>query len=236
MHELKNPLGVIALNQQLLARQVASQYPDDVKLQQRLERIAISTTQLQEIIDAFLDFARPGRPDPDRIDINAVMQEAIDQFHERMQDDEIAYTFHPSKDLNAVPADPRHIRSIFSNIIGNACDALHAKDGERRIVILARNRTGRVSIVIANNGPALAPGAAANLFDPFHSSKSHGTGLGLAIVKRLVELHRGRVWVNSDPDQGVSFTIELPTNLGPAQGLESLPMPEVEWWHVMESH
>ncbi|HAT10063.1 MAG TPA: hypothetical protein DCS97_05595, partial [Planctomycetes bacterium] len=69
---------------------------------------------------------------------------------------------------------------------------------------------------------------AAHLFQPFTSDKEGGTGLGLAIVRQLVELHHGTVHVSSDKDAGVSFTIELPTPLGPARPRVELPMPVAE--------
>ena len=118
------------------------------------------------------------------------------------------------------------IFAAFLNIILNARDALLLKDEERHILIATRNRPDRISILISNNGPALSPTAAAHLFEPFYSNKDGGTGLGLAIVSRLVELHHGQIDVTSQEGQGVSFTIELPTRLGPAKPRTELPSPD----------
>ncbi|MFW5751389.1 MAG: sensor histidine kinase [Planctomycetota bacterium] len=228
VHEIKNPLGAIDLNVQMLQMQLAQDDIDREKARRRLQRIADGTRHLGLIVASFLDFARPGRPEPDRVDVNALLTELLEEQREVFAEDNITISLHRAEDLAAVPADPAQLRAVFLNILLNGRDALREKDLPRRIFIATRNRRGRISVVIANNGPPLSGEAAAHLFDPFFSSKEQGTGLGLSIVHRLVELHGGRVWVNSDPDQGVSFTIELPTNLGPARTRLQLPQPEAD--------
>ena len=227
-HELKNPLGAIALNVQMLQEQLRRDEIDHDKAQRRLGRIADGTRHLGDIVNAFLGFARPGRPDRERVDINRLLDDLIEEQRPLLDQDDIQVVMHPAADLAAVPGDPAQLRAVFLNIILNARDALAQIADERRLVIATRNRRGRISIVIANNGPPLSEQAAAHLFDPFFSAKENGTGLGLAIVQRLVALHNGRTWVNSDPHQGVSFTIELPTTLGPARPRAELPLPTSE--------
>ena len=63
------------------------------------------------------------------------------------------------------------------------------------------------------NGPGLSTATMANLFVPFHTTKSGGTGLGLPISQRIVENHNGRIEVSNNPDGGASFTVLLPVDL-----------------------
>jgi len=227
VHELKNPLGAIELNLEMLLDQAAnSDFPPD-KTERRLRRIAQGTSHLRSIVDGFLAFARPGRPDPDRVDVNALIGEILDEQAEILARAGIAVAYRPVEDLRAVPADPNQLRIVFLNIVLNARDALLEREDDRRLWIVTRNHQHAIRVVIANNGPPLTEKIAAHLFEPFYSGKERGTGLGLAIVRRLVELHGGKIAVSSDPDQGVSFTIELPTELGPARPLHELPLPEV---------
>lgn len=228
VHELKNPLGAIALNVELLLNAFEKTDIDRDKARKRLQRIQAGTNHLQDIVQAFLSFARPGKPDLDKVDVAAVLQEIAEEQQEVLAADDIDFHLHIAEDLSAVPGDAGQLKGAFLNIILNARDALAAdtRPVERRIIIAARNRRQGIRVVIANNGPALSDHAAAHLFDPFFSSKDGGTGLGLAIVARLVELHRGRVTASSNPDQGVSFTIELPTTLGPAKPRTELPAPD----------
>ncbi len=226
VHELKNPLGAIKLNVDMLLQQCDEEDLDRAKLRRRLGRIAEGTRNLQTIIQSFLGFARPGRPDRDRVDVNALIEEILAEQRPCLDEAGIGVTFLPTADLHAVPADRSQLRSVFLNIILNARDALLLREEQRKLIIATRNRQGGIRVVLANNGPPLGEQAAAHLFDPFYSSKENGTGLGLAIVRRLLELHNGQVTAISDPAQGVSFTVELPTTLGPARARAELPLPE----------
>jgi two-component system NtrC family sensor kinase len=225
VHELKNPLGAIRLNVDMLLEQCRHGSPDPAKLERRLQRIAAGASHLDQIINAYLGYARPGRPDRSRVDVNGLLTDLLREQDAVLRQAEVTASFLPTPELFAVPADINQLRSVFLNIILNACDALRQRPADRRLVIATRNRHARIRVVIANNGPPLNEYAAAHLFEPFFSEKTDGTGLGLAIVRQLVALHHGKVTVSSDPQQGVSFTVELPTNMGPARPSAELPMP-----------
>jgi signal transduction histidine kinase len=230
VHELKNPIGVVLLNAELLLGQLPAGLDPAAqeRLEKRLHRIQDSARSLQSIVSSFLSFARPGRPDPDAVDVNRLLGALLDEQSDLLELAGITVNFHADEALALLPADLHHLRSIFLNVITNAREALLARTGERRLLVITRSASGLVRVVIANNGPPLAERVAAHLFEPFTSDKEDGTGLGLAIVRRLVELHHGTVTASSDPDQGVSFSFEFPTPLGPAQARTELPMPAVE--------
>lgn len=228
VHELKNPIGSMRLNLEMLLTAARNGRLEPDKSLRRLERMSAGLDHLQDIAQAFLGFARPGRPDPDRVDVNGLLQELIDQQRAALTEAGIAVTFLPADHLRAVPADPSQLKSAFLNIVLNARDALLDRADGRKLIIATRNSRRGVRVLISNNGPPLSDQAAAHLFDPFYSTKENGTGLGLAIVRRLVDLHHGRVTASSDPDQGVSFTIEFPTTLDPVVPRTELPPPAVD--------
>jgi two-component system NtrC family sensor kinase len=235
VHELKNPIGVITLNAELLLGKPSPALPAaDRELQaKRLKRILDSARSLQSIVQSFLSFARPARPDPDAVDLNALLAGLLEEQADLLEQARIHVSFHRDEVLAMLPADIHHLRSIFLNVISNAREALLERplvNGEstRKLLVITRAGKGSVRVVIANNGPPFEERVAAHLFEPFVSSKEDGTGLGLAIVRRLVELHQGTVTASSDPTQGVSFTLEFPTPLGPAKARTELPMPTVE--------
>jgi len=235
VHELKNPLGVILLNAELLEQQQPFSAKERERADKRLRRIRDSAEGLSRIIQSFLAFARPSRPDREAIDVNGLLQRLLDEQAEATERAQIKVAFHPDPDLALIPADQQQLRSIFANVLDNAREALGERARDRRLLVVTRHAPGVTRIVIANNGPPLSEDVATHLFEPFHSSKETGTGLGLSIVHRLVELHRGTVTVSSDPDQGVSFTFEFPTPLGPAHPRPPLPMPMPEVEGVVRS-
>jgi len=230
VHELKNPLGVILLNAEMALSQssdAGTSPAERERLNKRLRRIQDSARSLQAIVQSFLVFARPTRPDPEAVDLNALLEDLIDGQTDLLETDSVTTTFHPDPGLPALAGDLGQLRSVFLNIITNAREALTERDQPRKLVILTRAADGLARVVIANNGPPLPERIASHLFEPFMSGKDSGTGLGLAIVRRLVELHHGTITASSDPSQGVSFTLEFPTTLGPARARTELPMPEV---------
>lgn len=235
VHELKNPIGVILLNAELLLAQPSPGLPeaDRAKHDKRVRRIADSARGLQAIVSSFLSYAKPGRPDPDAVDLNHLLESLLDSQSELLDSARINVSFHPDEALALLPADLHQLRSVFLNLITNAREALldrplEGDDGGRKLLVLTRAGNGSVRVVIANNGPPFEEKVAAHLFEPFVSSKEDGTGLGLAIVRRLVELHHGTITASSDQAQGVSFTLEFPTSLGPAKARTELPLPTVE--------
>ena len=230
VHELKNPVGVILLNAELLLTQGVQTLPSGERERQekRLNRIIDSARSVQAIVQSFLSFARPGRPDADAVDVNRLLTALLDEQADALTAARVQVSFHPDDNLALLAADVHHLRSIFLNIIANAREALLERDGERRLLVVTRSGKNTIRVVIANNGPPFPERIGAHLFQPFTSSKEDGTGLGLAIVRRLVELHHGTVTASSDPTQGVSFAFEFPTSLGPAKPRTELPMPTVE--------
>lgn len=232
VHELKNPLGVILLNTDLLLDQNLASIPtasERTKAEKRVRRIQDSAKTLQAVVQAFLAFARPTRPDPLPVDLNEVLASLIEEQTELNQEAHVEVTFKADPYLPQVAGDALHLRSVLLNILTNAREALTLRDDhDRRLLVVTRSAPGQARIVIANNGPPLPERVAARLFEPFTTTKEGGTGLGLAIVRRLVEMHHGTVAVSSDKDQGVSFTIEFPTTLGPTHQREALPLPAAE--------
>lgn len=232
VHELKNPLGVILLNTDLLLEQNLASIPtaaERARAEKRVRRIQDSAKTLQAVVQAFLAFARPTRPDPLPVDLNAVLASLIEEQSELNQAAQVEVTFKADPYLPQVAGDALHLRSVLLNILTNAREALTMRDDyDRRLLVVTRSAPGQARIVIANNGPPLPERVAARLFEPFTTTKEGGTGLGLAIVRRLVEMHHGTVAVSSDKDQGVSFTIEFPTALGPTHQRDALPLPAAD--------
>jgi len=111
--------------------------------------------------------------------------------------------------------DPRRLRQILGNLVGNAFK--YTPDGGLVQLAVAKDAaTGGARITVADNGPGISPEHQARVFDRLYRvdpSRNRGTGgfgLGLAIAKQLVELHGGRISVESEPGHGAVFTVVLP--------------------------
>jgi two-component system, NtrC family, sensor kinase len=112
----------------------------------------------------------------------------------------------------AVPAsvygDESQLQQVFMNMLLNAVEAV-GSNGE--VVISTENVAGReLKICIRDSGAGIKPEVLSRLFEPFFTTKKNGTGLGLAICRHIVEEHRGRIEVQSEPGQGSTFIVSLP--------------------------
>jgi signal transduction histidine kinase len=95
------------------------------------------------------------------------------------------------------------------NLLMNACDAL---EGKGEVTIRTRPADDGVRVEIEDDGPGMSPEVKIRIFDPFFTTKDvgKGTGLGLSISHGIIERHGGNMWVESEPNRGTTFVIELP--------------------------
>ena len=118
-----------------------------------------------------------------------------------------------AEDMPPIPIDGNAIHQAVMNLLGNALDAAPAKTG----VVTLRTRflanSHEAQIAVSDNGPGISPERHQELFEAFHSTKGQrGTGLGLAVTRKIVEEHGGRIEVRSEPKQGATFIITLPSD------------------------
>jgi signal transduction histidine kinase len=111
-------------------------------------------------------------------------------------------------------ADPRLMRVLFENLLGNAWKFTRERADATIEVGSQAQRAGRTVYYVRDNGAGFDPGYAERLFRPFQrlhaASRFEGTGIGLATVQRIIRRHGGRIWAESTPDGGATFYFELP--------------------------
>jgi signal transduction histidine kinase len=125
----------------------------------------------------------------------------------------IALDLHLDPAVDLVEADERRIRQVVFNLLSNAVK-FTPQGG--RVDVSTAHVDGEVQIAVHDTGPGIAAEDQERIFEEFQQAhggngeRPEGTGLGLALSRRLVELHGGRIWVESEPGQGSTFTFTLP--------------------------
>jgi two-component system sensor histidine kinase PilS (NtrC family) len=162
--------------------------------------------RLNGLITELLEFARPRRPDPQRLDVGATLQEMLRVFE---NDKRLAGA---RVELSApepvfVDADAGQLRQLIWNLLRNAAEA-SPKGEPISVEVAGENSLARITV--RDRGPGISDENRARIFEPFFSTKEGGTGLGLATVHRIVEEHQGRIEVELPKDGGTAFTIRLP--------------------------
>jgi signal transduction histidine kinase len=195
-HEINNPLGVILGYVKLLRRE------DGAK--EELQIIEDEAEQCRRIVQDLLDLARPQRLELAPIDLAELTGDAVQRLKEsgKLRDIEVAVTA-----AGPVPAraDEAKLRQVVVNVLVNALEAATG-----RVEITAQAQGAGATLVVADDGPGMAPEVLAHVFDPFFTTKRTGTGMGLAIAQAIVDAHGGRIELASAPGAGTRAAIWLP--------------------------
>jgi len=209
-HELNNPLGGILVYSHLLREDTG---PDDPRYS-NIEKIIKESNRCRLIVKSLLDFARQSRPVFDRVDVNSVVVEALDNIRRERIFENIAVARNLDEDLPPVMADGSQIQEVFENIIRNAAEVL---DGSGELTITSRrvrddDGNPAVEVLFEDTGPGIPDDRLDRIFDPFYTTKAkgHGTGLGLAVSAGIMERHNGSITVRNRPQGGAAFSVRLP--------------------------
>ena len=211
-HDLQEPLRVIAGFVQLLARRYEGQLDEDAD--KFIAATVSGVERMQLLIEALLSYSRVGNADvvSKPVDTAELVAEIKRSIGTQLEDT------HGQLRLNGLPvveADPVLLDQLFRNLISNA---LKFSEREHPEVQIDASRDGAVWIFsVKDNGPGIAESNRERIFEMFnrlHGRSVAGTGMGLAICRRIAERHRGRIWVESDLDEGSTFKFTLPATNG----------------------
>ena len=231
-HELRTPLTSIRALAEILADNPELEADERQHFQLTIGREAERLTRLISLVldlekfesgQATLALAPVAVPE--------LVAEALDAVGQLLRDKHIALHTEIPADLPSLPADRDRLMQVLVNLLSNAIKACRA-DGQGRISVLAWPAAAAVLLCVEDNGRGISPTTQPLIFDKFFQAqnqttrKPEGSGLGLAITRKIVELHQGRIWVESEEDQGARFFIELPLSVAavaPAPVSASLP-------------
>jgi signal transduction histidine kinase len=174
-----------------------------------------STERLQKLVSDLLDVTRLQnlrlKLERDILDLRGVMEQAVENLAPLMaqKGQELKLSI-PNGSL-LVLGDHRRIEQVLGNLLVNAHQ--YTPEGGR-VTLSALERGDKIVISVADTGPGIPPAERDQLFERFYRGPSgqrpSGLGLGLAIAKGIVELHGGKIWVESEPGEGSVFSFSLP--------------------------
>jgi signal transduction histidine kinase len=228
-HELRTPLNAILGFSDVLLSEVDGPLSDDAR--ENLEIIRSSGRHLASLIDDILDLSalESGQLRLTRsyIDVYAITESVVRETHVTAQTKGLALKLEGHTTI--AYADPRRIRQIVNNVLGNAVKFTVSGS----IVVEVRQPTSlETTISVTDTGPGIAPDEQAAIFEEYRQAgeeriRRAGTGLGLAITRRLVDMHHGRIRLDSTIGRGSTFTITLPSESDADRELEYTPLEPI---------
>lgn len=199
-HEVRNPLGGIALSANKLERELGNM--PSAKL--TANRISNAVRDLDRLVAEILDFAQEDRLERSEQMLGDLLQHVVTQVEPRAEANGAAVevTCHPP-DMH-LNCDPHRLGRVLLNL---ALNGLQAAGAGGRVRIAARRTDSCVELEVTDNGPGISPEHLDRIFNPFFTTKSTGTGLGLAIAHRIVEAHGWTLRASNLASGGASFLI-----------------------------
>jgi len=206
-HELNNPLTTIIGFSELL--QDAS-VPEPVRAD--LQRIYRQARRSSRIVQSLLTFARQSRLQMAEVDVNAVLMQTLEFMEPQLKSHAIDVTLALDPNLPHTLADAGQLQQVFLNLFTNAMQAMSEAHGGGNLSVESRTTPTDIRIAVRDDGPGIPHELLQQVFDPFFTTKNvgEGTGLGLSICYGIVHEHGGRIWAESEIEQGATFFVELP--------------------------
>lgn len=228
IHEINNPLSIVAGYAQLLSRDLAKLSEVDQgtaqNVQERLATIQREIDRCKEIAKRFLSFSRASQQGSERIEVAKLLEDTVMlvKAHPANRSTEISSRVSdPSLQIKAHPAE------VMQVLINLGVNALQAMNGGGTLAFSAERASSipdtpafrsdtfdpqkqHLKISVTDSGCGISPENVKKIFEPYFTTKSQGTGLGLAIVCELVGKYGGAIQVQSAPDKGSTFSVYLP--------------------------
>ncbi len=213
-HELRTPLNAISGFSQVLRRQLFGGINE--KQAEYLDDILASAHHLRSLIDDVLDLSKV---EAGQIELRIApfslpqaLERGIVIVRERATKGDVRVSLSVDPNVDTIVGDERRITQVVFNLLSNA---VKFTPPGGTVDIAAAQVDGEVRISVSDSGPGIPPEDRERIFEEFQQAAAgkeqrEGTGLGLALSKRLVELHGGRIWVESQPGTGSTFVFALP--------------------------
>ena len=216
-HEIKNPLVAISGSAQLLRKRLPDQH------HKFLDVVIKESERINRMMERMLDFARPTQLELKLLNIHQILEEILLlEKQDGRTDIQFVQNYDPS--LPPVEGDEDQLKQVFLNLVRNALEAMPEGGTLELMTRIHSNYTVKtethpnsrqaILVEIRDSGPGIGKEDLKNIFTPFHTTKSKGSGLGLPLSLKIVENHKGKMNVQSEPGKGTQVQVFLPVEQG----------------------
>ena len=208
-HELNNPLSVVVGHSLMLQEEM-----EDPEAIRRIEKISGAAERCAKIVKTFLAMARQQPAKMESMDINSVIETAVDVAGYGKKDENLKIKHTLGYDLPKLTIDQDQITQVIINLIMNAEQAITKSQVGDLIEVTTQEsaKENAIEIFVKDNGPGIPDNVRARVFEPFFTTKEvgEGTGIGLAFCHRIILSHEGKIWLDPNYKEGSRFCIRLP--------------------------
>lgn len=196
-HEIKNPLGALSLQRDILRRKLPGEYREN------LDAMGEELSRLNLLVQRIGDFLKNPKGNPVLLDLEEACRDALRRLA-------IPAEWDVDKRTGRIRFDQGRLQSVLENIIKNGWESMAGLPEAPPLALTLRRERGRIVLVIADRGEGVDPLHREKIFDPFFTTKTTGTGIGLPLSRRFVEAAGGSLILSDRPGGGTEVTITLP--------------------------
>jgi signal transduction histidine kinase len=211
-HDIKQPITAAVMNAKACARWQSGDAPDMTEARAAASRMVADVMRAAEIIDRVRSIYRRGPPQPEPVDVNALVREMIGLLRDTANRNSISIYTELDAGLPIIRADRVQLQQVLMNLMLNGIEAMKDTSGELTVAS-KRIEDDQLLISVSDTGSGFAPEESERLFEAFFTTKPQGTGMGLSISRRIVELHGGRLWASGNAGRGATFQFSLPNEV-----------------------
>ena len=204
-HEVKNPLAGLRLYSLHLKSKVTGKLADNEMA--LVDKIIDGINQLSDTAEQVLSFARTVQLSRRKLDLNRIIKDSLALLEPQLSENKINVNLNLAEPSAIAMLDEVSMRSTLINLMLNSIQAM-AQGGELIVSTAASEETLQLSI--ADTGCGMTEDQVKNVFEPFYTTKSQGLGLGMSFASKIIEMHGGKVSVDSHINRGTSISIALP--------------------------
>ncbi|KPA17026.1 PAS/PAC sensor signal transduction histidine kinase [Candidatus Magnetomorum sp. HK-1] len=208
-HEINSPLQAATI----MLDSLRKKYFDDNVLLNNIILLKNSFYSIRDTVKNLLDLNRPGIDHKELIDLNKIIENAIDLNSSILNDSNITCNFEPSQKPLKIMASPQQLNKVVMNLLKNSIEAMEGILNKKILNIKTEYENGSVILKISDTGAGISEQDLDHIFDPFYTQKKKmGLGVGLSVCHGIIEDHDGTITAKNLPEKGAVFTVNLPTN------------------------
>src|SRR5262245_41139208 len=211
-HEVRQPLGAIAVNASAALRFLGKTPPELAEVRTALNDMKSDTHRTSEVLEGIRALFGKSNQKRELVEVNELILGVLQSSRKELQDHGVETRLELASELPLVEGHRRQLEEVIFNLVHNAIDAMDATTDRDRVLQVRTEFNGHDSIAVAvrDSGPGIDPKRLDSIFGAFFTTKSHGMGLGLAICRMIIEHHGGQLTASSDGKNGSLFQFLLP--------------------------
>ncbi len=212
-HELNNPLNNIGLFAGNLMDRVEAGSPLAAESMLALRHILHQVQKASKIVNHLRRFGGRARSSPQPIHINALVESSLVLMRQQFAINSIHVDVRLCPEDSLVLGDAIELEQVLLNLLTNARDAVLSSE-VKRVTVLTSRQAETARVTVQDSGSGIPTDVQDRVFDPFFTTKDvgKGTGLGLSISYGIIKDHKGPIWFESQPGEGTTFSVDLPTS------------------------